>query len=53
MHHIKDDNPMDKKIDKHSWQKPHLENKTGTKEAYKPNKISKKNKIKKTNCKGK
>ena len=44
MHHIKDNNPIDKKINKHPWQKSHIENKTGTKEAYKPNKISKKNK---------
>ena len=28
---------------KHIWQKPHKENKTGTSEAYKPNKITNKN----------
>ncbi len=32
---------------KYSWQKNHSENLTGTKIAYKPNNISKKNKIKK------
>ena len=31
-----------REIEKYSWQKPHLENKTGTKDAYRPNKISKK-----------
>ena len=44
MHHIENQHPLEKKIKKYSWQKPHLENKTGTKNAYKPNKISKKNK---------
>ncbi len=36
--------PGTKPHTKHSWQKPHKENKTGTKDAYKPNKISNKNK---------
>ena len=30
--------PTEKKIEKYSWQKPHIENKTGTKESYHPNK---------------
>ncbi len=42
MHHISDQNPSKKKIDKYSWQKPHMDNKTGTEKAYRPNKISKK-----------
>ena len=33
---------LQKKIDKYSWQKPHMDNKTGTEKAYRPNKISKK-----------
>ena len=31
-------------MEKYSWQKPHKDNKTGSKESYKPNKISKKGK---------
>jgi len=44
IHHINEKNPLEKKIDKFAWQKPHEENRTGTSKAYKPNKISKKNK---------
>ena len=40
IHHITDKAPNDNKK-KYSWQKPHKDNKTGTKESYKPNKISK------------
>ena len=36
--------PTEKKIEKYSWQKPHKDNKTGSIESYKPNKISKKGK---------
>ena len=32
---------------KHLWQKEHLENQTGTSNAYKPNQISKLNNLKK------
>ena len=41
-------NKIEKKhnLEKYEWQKPHLENQTGTNNAYKPNKISK-NSIKK------
>ena len=42
MHNISKESPLEKKTTKYSWQKPHIENKTGTKEAYKPNTISKK-----------
>tara|TARA_Y100000766_G_C18719780_1_gene513307 strand:- start:64 stop:423 length:360 start_codon:yes stop_codon:yes gene_type:complete len=44
IHFIKNTPPSEKKYNKHSWQKPHSENKTGTKESYRPNKIIKKNK---------
>ena len=44
MHNISKESPLEKKTTKYSWQKPHIENKTGTKEAYKPNTISKNNK---------
>ena len=43
-HNISKESPLEKKTTKYSWQKPHIENKTGTKEAYKPNTISKNNK---------
>ena len=43
MHHTIDDIP-NKDSKKFSWQKPHKDNKTGTNESYKPNKISKNNK---------
>ena len=42
IHYQTDVRPSEKNFIKHSWQKPHMENKTGTKEAYKPNKISNK-----------
>ena len=46
MHHTNDKIPsQDEK--KYTWQKKHLENKTGTKEAYKPIKIKKDAKLKK------
>ena len=41
IHHTTNSTPSEKKQRKHLWQKPHLENKTGTPESYKPNKISK------------
>ena len=41
IHHINNTIPGELNKNKHSWQKPHKDNKTGTKEAYKPNKISK------------
>ena len=44
MHHQTDVSPLDIKQNKYSWQKPHSENKTGTKEAYRPNKITSKEK---------
>ena len=40
MHHTIDEVPVNKKT-KHLWQKKHLENQTGSPNAYKPNKISK------------
>ena len=47
MHHTVIDPPKSKVYDPlYEWQKPHLENQTGTNNAYKPNKISK-NSIKK------
>ena len=44
IHYQTNTKPTEEKSIKHSWQKPHLENKTGTNQAYKPNKISNKNK---------
>ena len=44
IHHTTNNVPNDYNKIKYSWQKPHKENKTGTKESYKPNKISKKTK---------
>ena len=41
MHHTTDIVPLDKKDKKYFWQKPHKDNKTGTKKAYRPNKITK------------
>ncbi len=46
MHHTIDKVP-DNSEKKYSWQKNHLENKTGTKESYKPIKIKKNDKLKK------
>tara|TARA_B100001093_G_scaffold245942_1_gene235464 strand:- start:2857 stop:3216 length:360 start_codon:yes stop_codon:yes gene_type:complete len=47
MHHTINEIPKKNEKKKYSWQKNHSENLTGTKIAYKPNNISKKNKIKK------
>ena len=44
IHYISNITPVEKKYNKYPWQKPHLENKTGTNESYKANKISKKSK---------
>jgi len=41
IHHTIDKIPDYKKDKKHSWQKNHLENKTGTQYSYKPIKIKK------------
>ena len=41
IHHITDRNPSEIRQKKYSWQKPHEENKTGTKKSYRPNKITK------------
>ena len=46
MHHTIDKIPV-KNEKKYIWQKNHLENKTGSKDAYKPIKIKKNNKLKK------
>ena len=46
MHHTTDKIPSDNEKKKYSWQKKHVENRTGTKDSYKPTKI-KKNSIKK------
>ena len=42
IHHTSNIIPDEKKQKKYSWQKPHLDNKTGTSNAYRPNKIKKK-----------
>ena len=46
IHHTTDKIPDNKKNIKHSWQKKHIENQTGTSNSFKPVKISK-NMIKK------
>ena len=46
MHHTTDKIPSENEKKKYSWQKKHVENRTGTKDSYKPTKI-KKNSIKK------
>jgi len=46
MHHTVDEIPNAKKK-RHIWQKDHLENQTGTSSAYRPNKISRLNNLKK------
>ena len=46
IHHTINDVPKNLKK-KHLWQKEHLENQTGTPNAYKPNRISKLNNLKK------
>tara|TARA_B100000214_G_C23790880_1_gene545834 strand:- start:110 stop:466 length:357 start_codon:yes stop_codon:yes gene_type:complete len=43
IHYQTDKIPSENPEKKHIWQKPHKENKTGTSEAYKPNKITNKN----------
>tara|TARA_B100000614_G_C14335775_1_gene406728 strand:+ start:325 stop:678 length:354 start_codon:yes stop_codon:yes gene_type:complete len=43
MHHTIDKVPDEKNEKRYSWQKDHSENKTGTKESYKPVKIAKNN----------
>ena len=40
MHHTVNEIPV-KNIKRYDWEKKHLENRTGTKDSYKPNKISK------------
>ena len=42
IHHITNTLPTRKNLEKYPWQKPHKDNKTGSSESYKPNKISKK-----------
>ena len=44
MHHTTDRIPSNKIEKKYSWQKPHQDNQTGSKKAYKPNKIIKRTK---------
>ncbi len=44
IHHTTDRTPSNKIEKKYSWQKPHQDNQTGTKKAYKPNKIVNKTK---------
>ena len=44
MHHITNNVPSKINLNKYFWQKPHKDNKTGTSESYRPNKISKKGK---------
>ena len=46
IHHTVNEIPVDKN-NKHLWQKSHLENQTGTSNAYRPNQISKLNNLKK------
>ncbi len=41
MHHTVDKAPIENETKKFSWQKKHLENKTGTRNSYKPIKIRK------------
>jgi NADH:ubiquinone oxidoreductase subunit len=49
MHHTINEIPINEKIieKKYLWQKKHLENQTGTPNAYKPNQISRLNRLKK------
>ena len=44
MHHTVNDIPTEK-TKKYKWQKKHEQNLSGTKKAYKPNKISKKKEV--------
>ena len=46
IHHTIDNIPKNQK-EKHLWQKKHLANQTGTLNAYRPNQISKLNRLKK------
>ena len=46
MHHTIDKIPSEELSKKHPWQKDHSENKTGTKESFKPTKIKKDDKKK-------
>ena len=41
IHHTTNVVPDDNKKKKYAWQKPHKDNKTGTKESYRPNRIGK------------
>ena len=41
IHHTVDKIPNENDTKKHSWQKSHLENQTGSKNSYKPIKIKK------------
>ena len=43
IHNISNNIPIEKEQKKFPWQKPHKENKTGTKESHKPVRIRKKN----------
>ena len=45
MHHTVNEIPAEN-VKKYNWQKKHIQNLSGTEEAYKPNKISKKNNYK-------
>ena len=47
MHHTIDKIPNNNNNKEYIWQKEHLENKTGTKESYKPVRIKKDDKLKK------
>ena len=42
IHYISSVKPTERNQKKYEWQKPHKDNKTGTNDAYTPNKISKK-----------
>jgi|TARA_B100001540_G_C15623907_1_gene558907 NADH:ubiquinone oxidoreductase subunit len=44
MHHTTNTTPQEKNQKKYSWQKPHIDNKTGTSDSYQPSKIQKKGK---------
>ena len=44
MHYQTNSDPLNTKVSKHSWQKPHSDNKTGTEKDYRPNKITNKKK---------
>tara|TARA_Y100001970_G_C14060270_1_gene763803 strand:- start:541 stop:900 length:360 start_codon:yes stop_codon:yes gene_type:complete len=44
IHHTVNQKPSEANYKKYSWQKSHKENKTGTSDAYRPGRISKKNK---------